>query len=291
MLRRLGAGILVALGAGIALAATIPPVTDEPLRMEALTAVFPGAMITLAVDRALDLTRHSSDSHRAVVFPDAFAKEKIYRVTSAPANEIERCAAAGRPLGQREVRFRLYAWPHGGSVNEMLAVLQYAFTGPAPDWSCASVGLIVRLVREDGKLHVTQRFLLDAAKHEALQNVQLADLTGDGWQELVVESDFGDPQSNGSTILIFDLSNGRLGEVLEHASRMYATVMGEELYKQELDVSRTLRMKGEQFCFTRTVYGEEGKWFPSPKVTKPCYARGRGVDAEENRKRMEHLTK
>jgi hypothetical protein len=89
--------------------------------------------------------------------------------------------------------------------------------------------------------------------------------------------------------LIFDLSHGRLDQILEHASRMVSTVLGEEVYKQDLDVSRTLRMKGEQFCFTRTVYGEEGKWFPSPKVTKPCYVRGRGVSEEENRKRIEHL--
>jgi hypothetical protein len=222
------------------------------------------------------------------LFPDALAKEKIYRVTNAPANEIERCAAAGKPLGQREVRFRLYGWP-GRNVSELVGVFQYAFTGREPDWSCASVGLIVRLVRTGEKLEVTERFLLDAQKHESLHNVQLVDINGDGSQELIVESDFGEPQSNGSTILIFDLSQGRLDQVLEHASRMVSTVMGEEVYKQDLDVSRTLRMKGEQFCFTRTVYGEEGKWFPSPKVTRPCYARGRGVDADENRKRMEHL--
>ncbi|HEV8147608.1 MAG TPA: hypothetical protein VGP79_14555, partial [Bryobacteraceae bacterium] len=79
MLKQLGAGIMFALGA---LAAT-PPITDEGLRMEALAAVFPGAMITVAVDRVLDLTRHSSDSHRTLLFPDVLAKEKIYRVTSA----------------------------------------------------------------------------------------------------------------------------------------------------------------------------------------------------------------
>jgi hypothetical protein len=284
MVKQLGAGIVFALAA---LAAT-PPITEENLRMEALVAVFPGAMITVAVDRTLDLTRRSSDSHRTLSFPDAFAKEKIYRVTSAPANEIERCVAAGKPLGQREVRFRLYPAPHGG-VNDLIAILQYAFTGPEPDGSCASIGLIAHLIREGGKLQVAERFLLDPQKHESLQNVQLADLTGDGSQELIVESDFGEPQSNGSTILIFDLSQGRLDQVLEHASRMVSTVLGEEVYKQDLDVSRTLRMKGEQFCFTRTVYGEEAKWFPSPKVTRPCYARGRGVDADENRKRAEHL--
>jgi hypothetical protein len=44
MVKQLGAGILVALGA---LAAT-PPIIDESLRREALLAVFPGAMITVA---------------------------------------------------------------------------------------------------------------------------------------------------------------------------------------------------------------------------------------------------
>jgi len=284
MVKQLGAGILVALGA---LAAT-PPIIDESLRREALLAVFPGAMITVAVDRTLDLTHRSLEVSRTVVFPDALAREKIYRVTSAPANEIERCAAAAKQLGEREVRFRLYGWP-GRNVSELLGVFQYAFAGHEPDWSCASVGLIVRLVRDGEKLQVTERFLLDAQKHESLHNVQLLDLTGDGSAELIVESEVGDPQRIGSAILIFDLSQGRLEEILEQVSRMHAKSPVAELYKQELDVSRSLRMKGEQFCFTRTVYREDGVWFPNPKVTKPCYARGRGVSEEENRKRMEHL--
>lgn len=274
------------MGAGAA--TSPPPITDESLRMEALAAVFPGAMITIAVDRALDLTHRSLEVSRTVIFPDALAKEKIYRVTSAPANEIERCAAAGKPIGQREVRFRLHGWP-GRNVSELLGVFQYAFTGREPDWSCASVGLIVRLVRNGEKLEVAERFLLDAQKHESLQNVQLVDLTGDGSAELIVESEVGDPHRIGSTILIFDLSQSRLEEIMEQVSRLHAKAPVAELYKQELDISRSQRMKGEQFCFTRTVYREDGAWFPNPKVTKPCYARGRGVNEEENRKRMEHL--
>jgi hypothetical protein len=285
MVSRLAAGIACTF---CATAATLP-VTDEAIRLQTLAAIFPGTMVTVAVDRAIDSSHRSADPRRLVTFPDALAKEKVYRVTGAPANEVERCAAAGKSTGQREARLRVYAWPPNGKDGVLLAVVQYAFQGPDPDSSCASIALIVRLLLAGQRLEVAERFLLDTGKHEGLQNVQLVDLSGDGIDELVVESDFGEKDASGSTIQIFDLSHGKLEQVLEHASRMYAKVMGEELYKQELDIPRTLKTQGKQFCFTRTVYGEEGKWYPSPKVTRPCYDRGRGVDAEENQKRQEHL--
>src|SRR5207245_1985161 len=117
---------------------------------------------------------------RRVAFPDAFAKEKVYRGTGAPANEVERCAAAGKSTGQREARLRVYPWPPHGKDGVLLALVQYAFQGPDPDSSCSSIAMLVRLAPAGQKLETAERFLLDTGKHEGLQNVQLVDLTGDG---------------------------------------------------------------------------------------------------------------
>ncbi len=267
--------------------AATQPIADEQLRVDTLAQLFPGSMVTTAVDRDLDLSRRLGDAKHYVSYPDAFAKERIYRVTGAPANQIERCAASGRLRAEREIRMQMFAWPR--RAGEFVAVIQYAFPGRDPDWSCASIGLIAHVTVVADRPKITDRFLLDAQKHEALQNVMLTDLTGDGVEELIVESDSGDPQSTASIISIFDLRGEKLEQILEHASRMYAKMMGEELYKQELDISRSLKMKGEQFCFTRTVYVEDGKWYGQPKVTRPCYTKGRGVDAAEIGKRQELL--
>src|SRR5260370_26207336 len=214
-------------------AATMP-MTDEAIRLQALAGILPGRMVSVEVDREIDSSHRSADPRRLVAFPDALAKEKVYRVTGAPANEVERCAAAGKSTGQREARLRVYPWPPNGKDGVLLAVVQYAFQGPDPDSSCASIAVLVRLVTAGQKLEVAERFLLDTAKHEGLQNVQLVDLTGDGVEDLVVESDFGEKDASGATIQIFELSHGKLEQVLEHASRMYAKEMGQELNKEAL---------------------------------------------------------
>jgi hypothetical protein len=172
-----------------------------------------------------------------------------------------------------------------------IAVLQYAFAGATPKPECISIGMLARVSRTDGKLTVAEQFVLSAEKHRAIQNIAFANLTGDGTEELIVESDVGGAEYDGSEIHIFNLGQGRFEEVLVHASRMSATVMGEELYKQELDTKRSVQTKGKQFCFRRTVYGEEGKWYPSPHVTQPCYPSGRGVDADANAQRAAQLAK
>src|SRR5260370_30199405 len=177
MVGRVIAGIACAFCHCYAAAAALP-VTDEAIRLQTLAAILPGTMVTVAVDRAIDSSHRSADARRLVAFPDALTKEKVYRVTGAPANEVERCAAAGKSTGQREARLRVYAWPPNGKDGVLLAVVQYAFQGPDPDSSCASIAVLVRLVTAGQKPEGADRFLLDTAKHEGLQNVPLVGLTG-----------------------------------------------------------------------------------------------------------------
>lgn len=104
----------------------------------------------------------------------------------------------------------------------------------------------------------------------SFQGIRLVDLTGDGRDELVVESDLGNDEAEASELHIFDLTQGRFDERLDMASRMSAPVMDQE--------------QGTQFCFVKTIYTEEGKWFAAPRVSKVCYPRGRGVEAAGGKK-------
>lgn len=124
--------------------------------------------------------------------------------------------------------------------------------------------------------------------HSSLQGIRLLDLTGEGANELVIESDSGGAGTAGSDLLVFDLSKGRLDEVLNTESRMqYLT---DDWYTQTLDLSRTRESHGQQFCFSKTTLFEAGKAFRPPRVTRPCYKRGDGVDSAEVRDRNKMLT-
>lgn len=39
---------------------------------------------------------------------------------------------------------------------------------------------------------------------------------------------------------------------------------------QAADTSHTVGERGKRFCPGKTVYADSGKWFPSPRVTRPC---------------------
>ena len=122
--------------------------------------------------------------------------------------------------------------------------------------SCPSIGLVVHLIRY-------------------------------GADELVVESDSGGAGTVASDLLVFDLSKGRLDEVLNTASRMQ--YMTDDWYTQTLDLRRTRQSHGQRFCFSKTTLFESGKAFRSPQVTRPCYQRGHGVDAPAVRDRNNRL--
>src|SRR4051812_1079163 len=171
------------------------PVTDEVLRTQALAAVFPGMQVAVVAGKAIDATwRPKNLSKNALTFPDVLALEKVYRVSGKPANEVERCAAA-KSGGTREARFRLYMWPGASTPGaDWLGIVQYKFTGVTPDFQCLSVPLLVHLKRTGAEWRITERFLLDTHGHVGIEGIQLVDLTGDGREELVVDSDAGEEE-------------------------------------------------------------------------------------------------
>ncbi|MEO8130229.1 MAG: hypothetical protein ABI822_24210 [Bryobacteraceae bacterium] len=216
-------------------------VTDETPRLQALAAAFPGRQISLVPGKTVDATwKPKNLTKNSLGFPDAMAHEKVYQVT-----------AVG------DVRLQLYKWPAAG----WLAVVQ-SHSGP----------LLLHLA-QDWK--VKERVTLDAHGQSTFQGIRLVDLTGDGRDELVLESDFAEQDAVGSNMHIYDLTQGHFDELLDMASRMSASVMKDEQYLQVLDVPRSVKEKGKQYCFVKTM---EGKWFPAPRVSSVCYPRGRGVE-------------
>jgi hypothetical protein len=93
-------GFALSIFATLAMADT-PPITDEPLRMSAFHAIFPGMQITLVIGKA--------------------------------RNEAEKCAVgqviSGKPSSVRLVRLQAIHWPKS---TGLLAVLQYAFEDANP---------------------------------------------------------------------------------------------------------------------------------------------------------------
>jgi len=249
----------------------VEPVTDEAQRMKVLSDAFPGMQISGMPGKTIDSTwKPKNLTKNALTFPDAMANEKIYRVTGKAADETERCAAEGAG-NARQVRLQLYQWPATG----WLAILQYAFVGVSVNAQCNSVPLLLHLT-QDWK--VKQRLVLDSHGHTSFQGIRLMDLTGDGREELAIESDSGQDEALGSDLHIYELTQAGFEERLDMASRMSASVMDQEQYMQVLDIPRTLKAQGKQFCFVKTIYAEEGKWFPTPRVSNVCYPRGRGVE-------------
>jgi hypothetical protein len=257
------------------------PVSDETLRLAALHATFPGMSVAPNQGR-IDSSWPEKPNARELTFPDALAAENVYAVTGSAMNEAERWASddiiSGRFSGTRQLRFEILRWPKENDSG-LLAVLQYDFPGARPAMSCPSIGLLVHLVRNAANWSVKERYLLETVHHSSLQGIRLLDLTGDGVDELVVESDSGGAGEAESDLQVFDLRNGRLDRVLDRPSRLqYLT---DEWYTQTLDVRRTRENHGQQFCFSKTTRFEAGKAFRPPRVTRPCYNRGDGVDSAE----------
>jgi hypothetical protein len=223
---------------------------------------------------------HPSQRERS--YPDALADENVYRVVGKATNAAERTASqdlsTGRFSDARHVRLRLFQWP-GESGSGLLAVLQYDFPGVNPAGSCWSIGLLVRLVKNAATWEPRDKYLLDTVHHSSLQRIELLDLAGNGGNELVIESNFGGAGTVGSGLQVFDLSHGRIEEVLHENSRL--EYMEEEGYSQVLDIERTRQDHAQRFCVTKTALFEKGEWFNPPRISHPCYKRGDGIDQDE----------
>jgi len=262
----------------------VKPISDERIRLGALRLIFPEMTIGTGEPSR---TAPPKPKPGEMFFPDAMAGEPVYRVTGNATNEVERCASENlstRSFSRvRSVQLKLFPWPHE-NPGGMLAVLQYGFSGAAPALSCPSIGLLVHITREQ---HVGAKYLLETVHHWSLQKVDLVDLSGSGFEKLVIESDFGGAGSVGSTLQIFDLSYGGFEELLTTDSRI--EYMDEDAFTQTLDYDQTLRLKGRHFCCVKTVLVEHGHRLRTPQVTLPCYDRDSEADTEDARARQKML--
>jgi hypothetical protein len=240
--------------------------------------------------KRIDNSRPKKPDTDAMAFPDAMAGESVYTITGEAMNKAEGCASenivSGILSNTRQLRFKLLPWPKEDD-KELLAVLQYDFPDAGPAMSCPSIGLLVHLIRNATNWSVKERYLLETAHHGSLQGIRLLDLTGEGPDKLVIESDSGGAGTAESDMHIFDLSTGRLDEVLNTPSRMQ--YMTDDRYTQTLDVNGTRENRGQQFCFSKTTLFEAGKAFQRPQITRPRYKHGDGVNPAEVRERSQRL--
>jgi hypothetical protein len=268
---------------------TCQPVSHEALRLAALRAVFPGMQVLLDRNKRIDNSWPKKPEAGELYFPDALAAESVYAVIGPPMNEAENTASENmiteKFSNTRQLRFRLFRWPRENDAG-LLAVLQYDFRDASPAGACPSIGLLVHLVRHGANWAVKEQYLLETVHHHSLQSIRLLDLTGKGADELVVESSVGGAGTSASGLQVFDLSQGRLDAVLDTPSRMQ--YMTDDWYTQTLDLNRTRENHGQRFCFSKAIFFEHGEALRPPRVTRPCYERGDGVEpiwaTERNKK-------
>jgi len=254
------------------------------LRQDVLRAIFPGMDVVAT-------TRHRDDSSvsGALPYPDAFAAEPIFQVNGAPRNEVERCASDDLLRGHttstsREVRLQVFNWPR--TRADVLAVLQYRFIGARPSNPCPTIGLLAHLSRRGQTWVLVEGRLVEPDHHWSLASASLADVTGDGVEEFLLESNLTGGGASGTFLQIFDLSGRRLREILATDSRV--DTVGDR-YAQTLDPIRSAESGGKSVCFELTVYVKNAKIYTKPRVTHECYPTGTGVDEKQAQMLNEQL--
>jgi hypothetical protein len=255
--------------------------------MAALRAIFPGMQISLLEGKRIDDSWPDQPRPAELDSPDALAKENVYRAIGAPTNEAEKEASAptlsGNPSNTRLVRFQIFHWPDS---TGLLAVLQYKFEDATPAMACPSIGLLVQLANVKGAWEVRGRYLLETMHHFSLKTIRMLNLSGEGADQLAIESDFGGAETWGTNMLIFNLG-ARLDRVFETTSQIsYQT---NDLFTQVLDVPETINRHAQEFCFTKTVTFEDGVLFKPSRVSKVCYKPGEDADAKESEERNKML--
>ena len=263
--------------AAFALAET-GPLTDEALRLSALRAIFPGMQISLLDGKRINDSWPDQPRPTELDASDALARENVYRVTGAAANEAEKQAASqlitGKSSTTRLIRFQIFPWSNS---KGLLAVLQYKFEDAVPSMACPSLGLLVQLANVNGTWEVRDRYLLETMHHFALKTVRMLNLTGAG-DELAIESDFGGAETWGTNFLIFDLGT-KLERVFETTSQIsYQT---NDRFTQELDIPETIQRSGLEFCFTKTTMFEDGILFKPARISKVCYKPSEDSESQE----------
>jgi len=265
-------------------------ISEEALRLAALRAIFPQAEISINSRKKIDHSWPRKPKSDELFFADAFASESVYEVIGAPMNEVEGCAsenlATEKSSKTRQVRIEIFRWPSDNGDSGLLAVLQYDFAGASPAMACPSIALLVRLVKNARGWELRDQFLLETTHHESVQSIQLEDVTGDGLADLAVESNWGGAGTVGSSVQIFNLSQGHFTELLSANSRLMEG--HEEEYTQTLEVTKSLSNHGKRFCFRKKILFEKGHSFNPPRIIHVCYPRGDCVYPREisDRNRM-----
>lgn len=272
--------------ASIAMADTIP-LTDESVRLTALRAIFPGMQISLLEGKRIDDSWPEQPRPAELNGPDALAKESVYRVIGKPTNEAEKQASAptlsGNPTITRLIRFQIFRWPDS---TGLLAVLQYKFEDAIPSLACPSLGLLVQLANVNGTWEVRDRYLLETMHHFSLKTIRMLNLSGEGSDQLAIESDFGGDETWGTNMLIFNLG-ARLERIFETTSQIsYQT---NDLFTQALDVPETINRHAQEFCFTKTTTFEDGVLFKPARISKVCYKPGEDAEAKDSEERNKML--
>jgi len=239
---------------------------DETTRLKVLAAVFPNARISEIPGKRID----SSFSFEHVAFPDALRDETVYDVQAPPAGNEEACAASSIPdpetVGQhRELRFRLFSL-----ANRPLyvAAMQYRFSDTAPAFGCQSMARVALV--SQGKQ--ADDSIPDMTHHDSLQTIEFANLTGQGTDNLIIESDWGGGGAQFGELFIFDLASNKLHQLLAIRARGVDNA-GDE-WVSVLDAQQTAAKKGKEFCFTETKYATKGKPLKPPDLSHPCYPPG-----------------
>ena len=269
---KLAAGCIAAAISAAAISSdTNQAVSDEAPRLAALRTVFPRMQVSIDQGKRID--------NSGPGWPDALAREAVYRVVGKATNEAERFASEDLPTDRfsetRQVRFQLFRWPTEDDAGFLVA-LQYDFLDVKPALGCPSIGLLVHVVKNAAGWTVHDKYLLETGHHSSLQRVELSDLTGHDANELVIESNFGGAGTAGSTLQVFDLSHGRFDEVFSTDSRLQA--FDEDWYTQVLDLRRTRENHSQRLCSLKTTLFENGKAFKPPRVSHPCFNRGLSID-------------
>jgi hypothetical protein len=245
------------------------PVVDETERLKIFSAIFPGARVVARPP----YPSVKSEPGELIIFPDALQGQKVYRVEGATSKE-EACAAENVGTLEhsrlRELRFVVYRWPKSA---DWIAVLQYHFVfadSGGPAGSCRSLGRIVHVATGSEGLRVTESRVLESTHHGELERIELSDISGDGVDELLVESDWGGPGGIGSSLLVFSLQTDHLEQVIEVATRLEYF---DKTFTQVFDIAKTRMAKGK-YCFVRTDLGADGQLYRTRRVSTPCYPPG-----------------
>ena len=166
----------------------------------------------------------------------------------------------------RRLRVRVYKM-NGRAPKTYVALAHYTFTGITQHpFCCQWFARQFVLSKETNGWNVQQTHdpLINRAK--TIRSFQLADLKGDGREEIIVEGEStGTGYRRWIAMTIFGIVDGPLMQLGEED--MLST--NDEVhtqYNRELDVAKMRAVAGKTIFFKSTVFGTETEQFPTQKI-------------------------